>query len=91
MKNLVIIDPEAPRGFRRRSYALRVEGKTVRPPALRKFVQVVVKAQRDFAERERLEAAWVQRQLATAPPLTMAQTRMLRRVKSDLIRAAQKT
>ncbi|WP_148088480.1 hypothetical protein [Streptomyces sp. PanSC9] len=68
-----------------------MSGRPLRSPAMRRLVQGLVKDQTAFAERERQEAAWVQRQLATAPPLTVAQTRMLRRVKGDLIRAAQTT
>lgn len=41
------------------------------------------------AERDRIEAEWVQRELAKAPPLTVIQTQMLRRVKGDLTRMAQ--
>lgn len=37
-------------------------------------------------ERNRREAEWVERQLEKAPPLTVQQTRMLRRVKEDLTR-----
>lgn len=40
------------------------------------------------AERDRIEDEWVQAQLAKAPPLTMRQTQMLRRVKTDLTRLA---
>ncbi len=40
--------------------------------------------------QEYREELWVQRQMATAPPLTVIQARMLRRVKTDLARAAQK-
>lgn len=40
--------------------------------------------------KEYREELWVQRQMATAPPLTVAQTRMLRRVKTDLTRSAMK-
>jgi hypothetical protein len=41
------------------------------------------------AERDRIEDEWVQRELAKAPPLTVIQTQMLRRVKADLICLAQ--
>lgn len=41
------------------------------------------------AERDRMEDEWVKRELAKAPPLTVLQTQMLRRVKTDLIRIAQ--
>jgi hypothetical protein len=88
-KGLVIIDPEAPKGFRRVSYGLRVDGKPLRSPAMRKLVQGLVRDQAAFAERERQEAAWVERQLAAAPSLTTYQTRMLRRLKADLTRAAR--
>ncbi|MGW0136267.1 hypothetical protein [Streptomyces sp. NPDC003299] len=88
-KGLVIIDPAAPKGFRRVSYGLRVDGKTLRPPAMRKLVQGFVRDQLAFAERERREAAWVERQLATAPPLTTYQIKGLRRLKTDLTKAAQ--
>ncbi|MFF9210454.1 MULTISPECIES: hypothetical protein [unclassified Streptomyces] len=90
-KGLVVIDPAAPKGFRRVSYGLRVDGKTLRSPAMRKLVQGLVRDQLAFAERERREAAWVERQLATAPPLTTYQIRMLRRVKQDLMRLATKS
>ncbi|MBQ0969193.1 hypothetical protein KBY91_15295 [Streptomyces sp. RK23] len=88
-KYLVPIDPEAPAGFRRVSYDLRVSGRSLRSPAMRKLVQGLVRDQMAFAERERLEAAWVERQLATAPPLTAYQTKMLRRVKTELTKAAR--
>ncbi|MFE7762973.1 hypothetical protein [Streptomyces sp. NPDC057438] len=39
--------------------------------------------------KEYREELWNQRQMATAPPLTVAQTQMLRRVKTELTRAAQ--
>ncbi|MET9510790.1 hypothetical protein ABZX62_20410 [Streptomyces flavidovirens] len=39
--------------------------------------------------KEYREELWAQRQLAKAPVLTVAQTRMLRRVKHDLTKAAQ--
>ncbi|MBZ3906716.1 hypothetical protein [Streptomyces griseiscabiei] len=39
------------------------------------------------ALKEYREELWVQWQKATAPPLTVAQTRMLRRVKTDLTRS----
>lgn len=41
------------------------------------------------AERDRIEDEWVKAQLAKAPPLTVTQTQMLRRVKGDLTRMAQ--
>lgn len=40
------------------------------------------------AERDAELEAWVQRELAKAPPLTVQQTQMLRRVKTDLTRLA---
>ncbi|MFE4959296.1 hypothetical protein ACFRCW_36175 [Streptomyces sp. NPDC056653] len=90
MKGLVVIDPEAPGGYRRVSYGLRVDGQTLRSPAMRKLIRGLV---RD-AEKANLEKAlmeeWIQRELATAPPLTALQTQMLRRVKGDLIRAARR-
>ncbi|MGW2064866.1 hypothetical protein ACWCO9_30340 [Streptomyces sp. NPDC001937] len=86
---LVILDPEALKVYRRVSYGLRVDGKTLRSPAMRKLVQGLVRDQVALAERERQEAEWVQAQLATAPPLTAIQKQMLRRVKRDLIRAAR--
>lgn len=89
MKGLVIIDPEALGGFRRVLYGPVVNGRPLRSPAARKLVGNLVACQLRWAERERLEAAWVERQMATAPPLTVAQTRMLRRVKTDLTRAAR--
>ncbi|MFI2757801.1 hypothetical protein ACH5A3_02825 [Streptomyces echinatus] len=86
---LVVIDPEAPGGFRKPVYGLVVDGRPVKTPAMRKLVQGLVRDQMAFAEREAKEAAWVERQMATAPPLTVAQTQMLRRVKTDLTRAAR--
>jgi hypothetical protein len=88
-KRLVVIDPEAPAGYRRVSYGLRVDGKTLRSPAMRRLVQGFVRDQVAFAERERQEAAWVERQLAAAPSLTTYQTRMLRRLKADLVKAVR--
>ncbi|MFD0210842.1 hypothetical protein ACFVH9_17315 [Streptomyces hirsutus] len=88
-EKLVIIDPEAPEGYRRVSYGPVVNGRPLRSPAMRKLVQGLMRDQMAFAERERLEAAWVERQLATAPPLTTYQSKMLRRVKTDLTKAAQ--
>ncbi|MFD9618472.1 hypothetical protein ACFWB2_14550 [Streptomyces virginiae] len=89
MKGLVILDPEAPGGFRKVSYGPVVSGCPVRSPAMRKLVGNLVTHQLRWAQRDALEAAWVERQMATAPPLTVAQTRMLRRVKTDLTRGAQ--
>ncbi|GAA5704461.1 hypothetical protein AQJ43_23590 [Streptomyces avermitilis] len=89
MKGLVVIDPEAPGGCRKVSYGPVVNGRPLRSPAMRKLIGNLVKDQVRWAEREAKEAAWVERQMATAPPLTMVQTQMLRRVKTDLTRAAQ--
>ncbi|MGW2707308.1 hypothetical protein [Streptomyces sp. NPDC001340] len=89
MKGLVIHDPEAPEGFRKVSYGPLVNGRPLRSPAMRKLVQGLVRDQMAFVERERQEAAWVERQLAKAPALTVSQTQMLRRVKTELTRAAQ--
>ncbi|MFD8685337.1 hypothetical protein [Streptomyces sp. NPDC059651] len=86
MKGLVIIDPEAPRGFRKVSYGPVVNGRPLRSPAMRKLVGNLVTHQLRWAERDRQDEAWVERQMATAPPLTVAQSRMLRRVKTDLTR-----
>ncbi|MEU6651309.1 hypothetical protein ABZ904_18150 [Streptomyces sp. NPDC046900] len=86
---LVVIDPEAPEGFRRVPYGPVVNGKPLRSPAMRKLIQGLVRDQMAFAERERQEAAWVERQLGTAPPLTAYQAKMLRRVKTELTKAAQ--
>ncbi|MET7761734.1 hypothetical protein ABZS71_06720 [Streptomyces sp. NPDC005393] len=88
-EKLVILDPEAPKGFRRVSYGPVFNGKPLRSPAMRKFIQGLVRDQMAVVERERQEAAWVERQLATAPPLTAYQSKMLRRVKTDLTKAAQ--
>ncbi|MGA5467813.1 hypothetical protein ACLQ2J_12420 [Streptomyces cyaneofuscatus] len=90
MKGLVIIDPEATEGHRRVRYGPVVNGRTIASPAMRRLVGNLVTHQLRWAERDAREAAWVERQMATAPPLTVAQTRMLRRVKTDLTRAAQK-
>lgn len=56
---------------------------------MRKLVQGLVRDQVAFAERERQEAAWVERQLAAAPSLTTYQARMLRRLKADLVKAVR--
>lgn len=56
---------------------------------MRKLVQGLVRDRVAFAERERLEASWVERQLATAPQLTAYQAKMLRRVKTDLTKVAR--
>ncbi|MET9522218.1 hypothetical protein [Streptomyces coeruleorubidus] len=61
----------------------------MRSPAMRRLVQGFVRDQMAFAERERRENAWVERQLATAPPLSAYQTKMLRRVKTELARAVK--
>ncbi|MDW4902906.1 hypothetical protein RB625_31275 [Streptomyces californicus] len=90
MKGLVILDPEAPGGFRKVSYGPVVNGRPLRSPAMRKLVGNLVTHQLRWAERDVKEAAWMERQMATAPPLTMLQTQMLRRVKADLTRAAQR-
>ncbi|MFG2380595.1 hypothetical protein [Streptomyces avermitilis] len=89
MKGLVVIDPEAPGGFRKVSYGPVVNGRPLRSPAMRKLVGNLVTHQLRWAEREAKETAWVERQMATASPLTVAQTQMLRRVKTDLTRAAR--
>ncbi|MEV1096449.1 hypothetical protein AB0I87_13390 [Streptomyces sp. NPDC049952] len=88
MKGLVILDPETPRGFRKVSYGPVVNGRPLRSPAMRKLVGNLLTNQIRWAERDRQEAAWIERQMATAPPLAVAQTRMLRRVKTDLTAAA---
>ncbi|WP_405459785.1 hypothetical protein OG786_21120 [Streptomyces sp. NBC_00101] len=85
---LVILDPEAPGGFRKASYGPVVNGRPLRSPAMRRLVGNLVAHQRRWAERDRQEAVWVERQMAAALPLTVAQTRMLRRVKDDLRRSA---
>jgi hypothetical protein len=89
MRGLVILDPEAPDGRRRVRYGPVVNGQTIASPAMKKLVEGIVKDGIALAEREVKESAWVERQLAAAPPLTVSQTRMLRRVKTDLTRAAQ--
>ncbi|MGW0854151.1 hypothetical protein [Streptomyces sp. NPDC002690] len=68
-----------------------MNGRPLRSPAMRKLVGNLVMHQLRWVERDRQEAAWVERQMATAPPLTVAQTRMLRRVKTDLMRSAQRS
>jgi hypothetical protein len=89
MKGLVILDPEAPEGFRKVAYGAVVNGRPLRSPAMRRLVGNLVMHQIRWAERGRQEAAWVARQLATAPPLSVSQTRMLRRVKTDLTAVAR--
>ncbi|MFD7858533.1 hypothetical protein [Streptomyces microflavus] len=86
---LWLIDPEAPGGFRKVSYGLVVNGRPLRSPAMRKLVGNMVTHQLRWAERDAKEDAWVERQMATAPPLTMLQIQMLRRVKADLTRASR--
>nr|WTB31147.1 hypothetical protein OG781_18140 [Streptomyces sp. NBC_00830] len=88
-EKLVIIDPEAPEGYRRVNYGPVVSGRPLRSPAMRKLVQRLVKRQMAFAEQERLDAEWVQAQLRTAPPLTAIQKQMFRRVKRELTQAAR--
>ncbi|MGW6413643.1 hypothetical protein [Streptomyces sp. NPDC055055] len=90
MKGLVILDPKAPDGFRRASYGPVVDGCPLRSPAMRKVVGNLLTHQMRWAERDRQEAVWVERQMAVAPPLTVDQTRMLGRVKTDLTRSAMK-
>ncbi|MER0429919.1 hypothetical protein [Streptomyces microflavus] len=85
----MILDPEAPGGFRKVSYGPVVNGRPLRSPTMRKLVGNLVTHQLRWAERDRREDAWVERQMATAPPLTVTQNRMLRRVKKDLTRSAQ--
>lgn len=89
MKGLVLIDPEAPGGSRPLPRGVVVNGKPLRSPGMRRLLNNLVRDQIRWAERERKEAVWVERQMASAPPLTVAQTRMLRRVKADLMRAAR--
>lgn len=81
--------PGSPWGLPEALLRAVVDGKPLRSPAMRRLVQGLVREQMVFAERERLEVAWVERQLATAPPLTAYQTKMLRRVKTDLTKAAR--
>ncbi|MET4646089.1 hypothetical protein ABID95_005846 [Streptomyces atratus] len=89
MKGLVIVDPEAPEGFRRVSCGPVASDRPLRSPAMRKLVQRLVKHQMAFAEQERLDAEWVQAQIAKAPPLTAIQKQGLRRLKRDLTSAAR--
>jgi len=89
MKGLVVVDPEAPGGTRPVNYGLSVGDQRLRSPAMRKLVGNLVKHQFRWAERDREEETWVERQMVTAPPLTALQTQMLRRTKGDLMRMAQ--
>lgn len=89
MKGLVLLDPEAPGGRRPVPRGVVVNGKPLRSPAMKRLLDNLVRDQLRWAERERREAAWVTRQMASAPPLTAAQTRMLRRLKTDLMRSAR--
>jgi hypothetical protein len=90
MKGLVILDPEAPGGRRPVPRGVVVNGKAVRSPAMKRLLDNLVRDQIRWAERERRETAWVERQMASAPPLTMRQTTMLRRLKADLTRSARR-
>lgn len=85
---LVLIDPEAPGGRRPVPRGVVVNAEVLKSPAMKRLVDNLVRAQLGWAERERREAEWIERQMATAPPLTVTQTRMLRRVKTDLTRLA---
>ncbi|WP_430376727.1 hypothetical protein [Streptomyces sp. B1-3] len=89
MKGLVIIDPEAPAGVRRVRYGPVVNGRTIASPAMKKLVEGLVRDAEKARQEEELMDEWVQSQLATAPPLTVLQTQMLRRVKGELARRAQ--
>jgi hypothetical protein len=88
-KRLVVIDPEAPAGFRRVSYGPVLNGKPLRSPAMRKLVQGLLRDQVAVVEQERLDAEWVAQQLASAPPLTEIQKQGLQRLKRDLTKAAR--
>lgn len=81
--------PEAPGGFRKVSYGPVVNGRLLRSPACGSSSTTWVKHQMSWAEGDRQEDAWVERQLATAPPLTVAQVLMLRRAKRDLAKGAR--
>ncbi|MDX3712767.1 hypothetical protein PV733_28270 [Streptomyces europaeiscabiei] len=71
--------------------ALLHDGKPVKTPhAIWAAVMRTQAPKGRKAVKEYREELWAQRQLATAPPLTVAQSRMLRRVKTELTRAAQK-
>jgi hypothetical protein len=89
MRGLVISDPEAPAGHRPVPRGVVINGKAVRSAAMKRLLDNLVRDQIRWAERERREAAWVERQMVSAPSLTVAQTQMLRRVKTDLAKAAR--
>lgn len=89
MKRLVLIDPEAPSGCRPAPRGVVVNGQVIKSPAMKRLVDNLVRDQVRWAERERREAAWAKRQMAAAPPLTVRQVQMLRRVKTDLTRQAR--
>lgn len=67
MRGLVIIGPEAPGGFRKVSYGLVVNGCPLRSPAMRKLVGNLLAHQLRWAEKDRQEVVWVERQMATTP------------------------
>lgn len=89
MKGLMILDPEAPGGRRPLPRGVVVNGQVLKSLAMKRLVNNLVRQQLRWAERERWEAAWVERQMASASPLTVAQTRMLRRLKTDVTKAAR--
>ncbi|MFI0939172.1 hypothetical protein [Streptomyces sp. NPDC021020] len=88
MKGLVILDPEAPGGCRPVPGGVVANGKTLRSVAMKRLIDNLVREQIRWAERERREAAWVERQMANAPALTMVQMQLLRRLKRDLTKSA---
>lgn len=90
MKGLVVLDPEAPEGCRRVRYGPVVNGRTIASPAMRKLIHGLVRDAEKASREKVLMEEWIERELATAPPLTALQTQMLRRVKGDLIRAARR-
>jgi len=89
MNGLVLLDPEAPGGRRPVPRGVVVNGQVIKSAAMKRLVDNLVREQLRWAERERQEAEWVERQMAKAPPLTVAQRQMLRRVKAELVRVVR--
>ncbi|WP_216586835.1 hypothetical protein [Streptomyces brasiliscabiei] len=90
MKGLVVIDPEAPNGYRRARYGPVVNGRTIASPAMRKLVHGLIRDAGKAQQEKALMDAWVKPERATAPERTVLQEQILRRAKADSIRLAAK-
>ncbi|MFI1409376.1 hypothetical protein ACH4Y0_05520 [Streptomyces sp. NPDC020707] len=88
MKGLVILDPEAPGGYRRARYGPVVNGRTIASSAMKKLVNGLVRDAEKAAQEKELTDAWIQRELARAPKRTVLQEQMLRRTKGELVKLA---